>query len=72
MDAGNNGVIVLAGKMLPPRKHSVLIPGPQAHAMKPGSRSTGVPGRAADPGRDHLLVIARVTGVPHVTDSVSP
>jgi NADH dehydrogenase FAD-containing subunit len=34
MDAGNNGVIMLADKMLPPRKHSMLIPGPQAHAMK--------------------------------------
>ena len=32
MDAGNNGVIILADKMLPPRKHGVLIPGPQAHA----------------------------------------
>jgi sulfide:quinone oxidoreductase len=36
MDAGNNGVILLADKMLPPRKHAVLIPGPQAHAMKLG------------------------------------
>lgn len=34
MDAGNNGVVILADKMLPPRKHGVLIPGPQAHAMK--------------------------------------
>ena len=34
MDAGNNGVIILADKMLPPRKHGVLIPGPQAHWMK--------------------------------------
>jgi sulfide:quinone oxidoreductase len=34
MDAGNNGVIILADKMLPPRKHGVLIPGPQAHATK--------------------------------------
>jgi len=34
MDAGNNGVIILADKMLPPRKHGVLIPGPQAHVMK--------------------------------------
>ncbi len=25
MDAGNNGVIILADKMLPPRKHGVLI-----------------------------------------------
>src|SRR5215831_17687295 len=29
MDTGNNGVIILADKMLPPRKHGVLIPGPQ-------------------------------------------
>jgi sulfide:quinone oxidoreductase len=36
MDAGNNGVIILADKMLPPREHGVLIPGPQAHAMKLG------------------------------------
>ena len=36
MDAGNNGVVILADKMLPPRKHSVLIPGPQAHLMKVG------------------------------------
>ena len=34
MDAGNNGVIILADKMLPPREHGVLIPGPQAHLMK--------------------------------------
>jgi sulfide:quinone oxidoreductase len=34
MGAGNNGVIILADKMLPPRKHGLLIPGPQAHAMK--------------------------------------
>lgn len=34
LDAGNNGVILLADKMLPPRKHGVLIPGPQAHAAK--------------------------------------
>lgn len=34
MDAGNNGVVILADKMLPPRKHGVLIPGPQAHLMK--------------------------------------
>jgi len=36
MDAGNNGVIILADKMLPPRKHGLLIPGPQAHMMKLG------------------------------------
>jgi sulfide:quinone oxidoreductase len=34
MDAGNNGVVILADRMLPPRKHAVMIPGPQAHAMK--------------------------------------
>lgn len=36
MDAGNNGVLILADRMLPPRKHGVLIPGPQAHLMKLG------------------------------------
>jgi sulfide:quinone oxidoreductase len=36
MDAGNNGVIILADRMMPPRKHAVLIPGPQAHLMKLG------------------------------------
>ncbi len=34
MDAGNNGVVILADKMLPPRKHGILVPGPQAHLMK--------------------------------------
>ncbi len=34
MDAGNNGVIILADKMLPALGHGILIPGPQAHAMK--------------------------------------
>jgi sulfide:quinone oxidoreductase len=34
MDAGNNGVLILADRMLPPRKHAVMIPGPQSHAMK--------------------------------------
>ncbi len=34
MDAGNNGVLILADKMLPPRKRGVLVPGPQSHAMK--------------------------------------
>jgi sulfide:quinone oxidoreductase len=34
MDAGSNGVIILADRMLPPHKHGVLIPGPQAHLMK--------------------------------------
>ena len=34
MDAGNNGVMILADKMLPPRRAGVLIPGPQAHAAK--------------------------------------
>jgi len=34
MDAGNNGVVILADKMFPPREHGVLVPGPQAHAMK--------------------------------------
>jgi NADH dehydrogenase FAD-containing subunit len=36
MDAGNNGVMILADKMLPPRKAGVMIPGPQSHAMKLG------------------------------------
>ena len=34
MDAGNNGVMILADRMLPPRKGGVLIPGPQSHAAK--------------------------------------
>jgi sulfide:quinone oxidoreductase len=34
MDAGNNGVMILADKMLPPRKAAALIPGPPAHAAK--------------------------------------
>ena len=34
MDAGNNGVAILADKMLPLRKHGVMIPGPQNHAAK--------------------------------------
>jgi NADH dehydrogenase FAD-containing subunit len=36
MDAGNNGVLILADHMLPPRKAGVMIPGPQSHAMKLG------------------------------------
>ena len=36
MDAGNNGVLILADRMLPPRKHGVLVPGPQNHLMKLG------------------------------------
>ena len=36
MDAGNNGVIIMADHLMPPRKHGVLIPGPQAHALKLG------------------------------------
>jgi sulfide:quinone oxidoreductase len=34
LDAGNNGVMILADHMLPPRKAAVMIPGPQTHAMK--------------------------------------
>lgn len=34
MDAGTNGVLILADHMLPPRKAAVMIPGPQVHAMK--------------------------------------
>ncbi len=36
MDAGNNGVLILADKMLPPRKHGLMIPGPQNHLFKLG------------------------------------
>ena len=34
MDAGSNGVMILADHMLPPRKAAVMIPGPEVHAMK--------------------------------------
>jgi NADH dehydrogenase FAD-containing subunit len=34
LDAGANGVMILADHMLPPRKAAVMIPGPQVHAMK--------------------------------------
>jgi NADH dehydrogenase FAD-containing subunit len=34
IDAGHNGVLILADHMLPPRKGGVMIPGPQVHAMK--------------------------------------
>jgi sulfide:quinone oxidoreductase len=34
MDAGDNGVLILADRMLPPRKRGVMIPGPQSHAAK--------------------------------------
>jgi len=34
MDAGNMGVMIFSEKMLPPRKHELLIPGPQAHWAK--------------------------------------
>jgi sulfide:quinone oxidoreductase len=34
MDAGNNGVAILADRMLPPRKRGIMIPGPQNHAAK--------------------------------------
>ncbi len=34
LDGGNNGVMILADRMLPPRKHGVMIPGPQSHAAK--------------------------------------
>lgn len=36
MDAGNNGVMILGDKMLPPRKAAVMIPGPQSHLLKLG------------------------------------
>ncbi len=34
MDAGNMGVLIVADKMLPPRKFQLLVPGPQAHWAK--------------------------------------
>src|ERR687897_3269885 len=34
MDAGNNGVVILADHMLPPRKRALMIPGPQSHLAK--------------------------------------
>ncbi|MCL1872433.1 MAG: NAD(P)/FAD-dependent oxidoreductase [Promicromonosporaceae bacterium] len=34
MDAGNNGVAMVADAMLPPRKAAVMIPGPQNHLAK--------------------------------------
>jgi len=34
MDAGNMGVMIFSDKMLPPRKHELLIPGPQGHWAK--------------------------------------
>ena len=34
MDASDNGVLILADHMLPPRKGGVMIPGPEVHAMK--------------------------------------
>jgi hypothetical protein len=54
MDAGNNGVMILADKMLPPRKLGVLIPGPQAHGANFCSRSTscGRPATATSGCRD--------------------
>jgi sulfide:quinone oxidoreductase len=36
MDAGNNGVAMLADHMLAPRKAAVMIPGPQNHLAKIG------------------------------------
>jgi sulfide:quinone oxidoreductase len=34
MDAGNNGVAMVADHLLPPRKAALMIPGPQNHAAK--------------------------------------
>ncbi|MEV0163985.1 NAD(P)/FAD-dependent oxidoreductase [Nonomuraea fuscirosea] len=34
MDAGANGVMILADRMLPPRKFGVMIPRPQSHLAK--------------------------------------
>jgi hypothetical protein len=44
MDTRDNGVIILADKMLPPRKQGLLIPGPQADANSPMRTSPGKPG----------------------------
>jgi len=34
MDAGNNGVLILADRMLPPRRVGLMVPGPQSHLLK--------------------------------------
>ncbi len=34
IDAGDNGVLILADHMLPPRMGGLMIPGPEVHAMK--------------------------------------
>ncbi|WP_166845732.1 NAD(P)/FAD-dependent oxidoreductase [Isoptericola sp. BMS4] len=34
MDAGNNGVAMLADRMLPPRRVAMMVPGPQNHLAK--------------------------------------
>lgn len=36
MDAGNNGIMLLADHMLKPRRAAILIPGPQNHLLKLG------------------------------------
>jgi sulfide:quinone oxidoreductase len=40
MDAGNNGVLILADRMLPPRKHGVLVPARRITRSSWPSRST--------------------------------
>ena len=34
LDAGNNGIIMTADRLLEPREHAWLIPGPEAHWAK--------------------------------------
>ena len=46
MDAGNNGVVILADRMLPPRKHGVMIPAPSPTRPRSPLRSTSC-GRCA-------------------------
>ena len=34
LDAGDGGIVMLADRMLPPRRAGLLLPGPQSHAVK--------------------------------------
>ena len=34
LDAGSTGIIMLSDRILAPRKHQWLIPGPEAHLVK--------------------------------------
>ena len=36
MDTGKSGVMILSDKLLPPRKHELVIPGPEGHWAKVG------------------------------------